>query len=294
MKKINITLVVPTYNGVKRGYLDGCLKNAKAQRCFDTILVFDDGSTDDSCYVARQYADYVMRRSINGYKSRSQLNRWRVLMEEAVKRGADWVYEQSDDVRFATGSGDKIREAVESAEDSGHDLIYIKEANLWRSNYWYRIDNYWGTLWDPGWDRLWKVKPNMTDMMFKLDFPHTPGHQVKDKRNPARSNIVTIHYAYSNYEKIMKKFKSYLDAYNWVPPIPEHMPRANCWQILEEAFMQLLPVESDWFDEKNMPAFEPKPKPITHSELLEVISKKWSRDYLNYFNQIMKSREPWI
>mgnify|MGYP003398469670 CR=1 FL=1 len=65
-----VSIVLPVYNGEK--YLEGSIKIVIAQTYYNwKLIIVDDGSTDNSSYIAQKYANCDKR--IHYYKNEKNL-----------------------------------------------------------------------------------------------------------------------------------------------------------------------------------------------------------------------------
>jgi len=190
-----ICAFIQMYNESSKGNLVRCLENVK--QWADDIVIYDDGSTDDSVEVASKYTPNIIV-GINSFYS--ELQNKQDLLNYALRFSPDWLmWIDCDEVldRIATEGG--LRRLTESRHYKDIDAFEFHEINLWRGENYARVDTYFDTGW---FCRLWRVNPG-------IHFLIRPGvhhiiHPITIKK-VERTYLQVIHYGHSNYEQSMMK-----------------------------------------------------------------------------------------
>lgn len=312
---MKLTVVVPVYNELYNGNLIPFIENI-SKVGIDNLIVLDDGSIDGSYGYLKvlnktvPFNIYVYRNSNNSLLSNGQ-SRWYFLNKKAqeISDLEDWIYVASCDVLMSRqGFNYQLKNWLTELNTYHHNIrkASIPEAQLWRSKIWYRTGGRNWQWWiNNGEYRLWKnlgqsldkyLQPNA--MLHRAHhFPHIEGEYT-------RLDIMNLHYAFSTKEKIIDKFRKYIErAKNnkfhdpVFSPKPEDCPPPeNCWainsfKILQEFELQLEKVKKEWFseeDQKNINWEEPIPTAIDYSEIIgKYCGLIKEIEYREYFNKIM-------
>lgn len=111
----------------------------------DYIVVFNDGSTDRSSEIIRQYPKVVdVFDSPPKGNVRTEAKDRKKLYEMAKATGADWILAIDSDEVFENSMKWQVFDLV---SDPDINLYYAHQINFWRSLTNYRVDE----LWDKGW-----------------------------------------------------------------------------------------------------------------------------------------------
>jgi len=249
---VNLCGFLQIHNESERGNLRRCLNNMR-QFC-DDICIYDDGSTDDSVAVCREYTPHVILGGTRDFQR--ELFHKQQLLEYALTLNPDWIFWQdADEVvdRFGTTGG--LRRLAETAR-LDIKAYGFKEVNMWRSERWARDDGAWGPPW---FVRLWRVVPGMHIQTAEgLDRPSYPCHI----KTYSQSTIRVVHYKFSDYKRLL-----------WGAGLgnmttEEFQKYAVGNFILDESNCKCYRVPDEWFPVENVPTGEwPEPTPIPISEL---------------------------
>ena len=193
------------YNEVEKGNLERCLKNMK-QIC-DDIVIYDDGSTDNSVEVAKRYTNHIICGEKNDFLNElSHKRRLLKYAQEFIK--PDWfLWLDADEVVDRKGTNGGIRLLCEQGITEVSNQLdqsrgyRMREVTLWRSQYLKRVDKNWDERW---FVRLWKNTPKLVFPEKKgLHLPQYPDGIEPDIKN---SNIEIIHFGYADYEAICRRY----------------------------------------------------------------------------------------
>ena len=179
------------YNESERGNLHRCLENL-SMFC-DEIVVYDDGSTDDSLDVIRQYTDHVIEGNRNDFLHETAHRQQ--LLELALTLDPEYIFWlDADEIVSIAGVVGGVRKLCASGVSWS-----FPEVTLWRSTAYKRTD-YLGA---GRFTRLWKNTgglsiPIQAGLHQQL-FPGGLGEVQK-------SGIDVIHYGYATKEAIERRW----------------------------------------------------------------------------------------
>jgi len=240
---MKIVGIVQFYNEERHDNLHRCLSNME-QYC-DEIVVYDDGSTDNSVSVAQEFTKHIISSPDNDFMWETKHKQQ--LLEHAVALDADYIcWLDADEVfdREATQGG--IRHLC---EDGVSWEFY--EITLWRSQTWRRLDIWEGEK-HP---RLWKVKPgiHITEKHGLHNLLVPPDLDVK-----LCPHFHVIHYGFSTKESIERRWRA---RSKLGQPIPVRR------HSVDERSMRLERVPPDKFPPGiTVPVDEPRPTRIRYGE----------------------------
>ena len=227
----NIRLIgfLQIYNESEKGNLERVLKHLS--KFCDDIVIYDNGSTDNSREIASKYTKHIIGPKVND-DFRNELKHKQELLELALSLNPDWiVWLDADEVFDRDGENFGIRALCKYGQTKGIDGFLFQEFNLWKNENQYRVDENWHTNWQP---RLWK---NNGKLAFKVKYGlhHSTFLHLKKIRP---SEIKVIHYAFSTTEKINEKYQMYKEfgQTGW-----------NLERIRNEDGISLKPFSKDWF-----------------------------------------------
>jgi len=281
---LRIVLAVTVRNEVEYGkHIYMQLEDA-VKLDYDEIVILDDGSTDGTWDVLKEYARKynhlrIKRNEINSVIAKGE-NRWITLVKECAKYYPTWIHFRACDQLHSKAFNDNMRDIVLYFHEHGAWLIRIPLVHLWRSEGWFRYDDVWlSDYLDHSRRQLWrfykdyKYKPRRT--MAAL---HLGGH-LPDKLSPYDMlpayninsyfrqtspepywNIVVLHYGHTTHEKKEVKFRLTMEAAkNGISigcPSPEHMPHPREWlnyngyKGFHEFNVVLNKTSPEWFDKE--------------------------------------------
>lgn len=188
------------YNESKSSNLQRCLPHLK-EIC-DDIVIYDDGSTDDSVSIAKEFTKNIITSETNDFKR--EIFHKQQLLDLAITLKPDWiVWLDADELFDRNGELGGIRALCQYGLEHNIDGFSMLEYNLWKSQTHYRVDELWLKNWQV---RLWrnngKLKYDPKEGLHNLMFP-------SGMTNIYRSDIKVIHYGFSTEEKINEKYALY-------------------------------------------------------------------------------------
>jgi len=193
-------------NEASRGNLENWFR---CMEPFDHIYIFDQASTDNSKEIYEKYKDKttVIYSPTNRFNEellcKDEL--YRLLLKEHPD--VDWVLWLDGDLLLDGRLlvDDNLRRLCRKLDDLGIDLPCFGHYNLWRSEKWYRTDQYYHSL-HMHWFPLWG-KPQ------RLWFERTKGlhhGQVPQGTRVGRPvDVSVIHLGFSKDTNIVEKYLNY-------------------------------------------------------------------------------------
>lgn len=240
---------IQMHNEAERGNLVRCLDNCR--QWADDIVIYDDGSTDNSVEVARRYTSHVICGQPNCFVR--ELFHKQQLLEYALSLNPNWIFWiDCDEIVDRAGTLGGLRALAECAP-SETMAFGFREVNLWRSETYARTDGLFTGAW---FVRLWRVVPDMKIKTEKgLDRRSYPSHIDSF----SESDIKVIHYKFCDYKKLLWGAGLGLLSRNELQSV------AKDNFILNENKCACYRVPGEWFPPENIPPdnwSEPKPIPL--------------------------------
>ena len=229
LDEIKLIGFLQIHNESKKGNLERVL-NHISRFCYD-IVIYDDGSNDNSFEIASKYTKNIIRAKKNDFKK--ELEHKQKLLDLALSLNPDWiVWLDADEVFDREGELFAIRGLCKYGNENNVDGFSFQEYNLWKDLKQYRVDENWNKLWQI---RLWKNNG-------KLKFEEKEGlHNILHPmglEKICKSDIKVIHYGFSTKEKINDKYEMYKEQ------------GQSGWQlnrIKDEKTLILKPFLIDWY-----------------------------------------------
>lgn len=263
---MRIAAQICMYNEVEKGNLVRCLDNCR--QWADEIVIYDDGSTDNSVEVARTYTPHIILGGENNVME-EQRHKQQIL-DYSLSLAPDWLmWIDCDEILDRGGTMGGLRSLAENA-DPRLDAFAFHEVNLWRSQTYARVDGYFDTPpdapwnhWTYGWfTRLWRVVPGIrfavaTEVHGRL-YPITI-------QAIGRAPIEIIHYGYWDYPKMMVKVGVHLMGRE---ELQAKAREPGCYIVNEEG-CRCRRLPDDLFPVENVPPdIWPEPLPRAVEELV--------------------------
>lgn len=124
----------------------------KVSSMVDTVIVFDDNSTDNTAEIAQKFANVVYHKSEWNTLDEARDRQW--MLDKARELNADWCWVMDHDELPEDKLYGDIRKIVENANPE-KDLFAFKICHLWNSEEYFRADGLWGNFWQ---GRLFRVR----------------------------------------------------------------------------------------------------------------------------------------
>ena len=203
---MKLTCIVQIYNELKKDNLQRFMESVDLY-C-DALIVYNDGCTDGSMeWIADNYPGTNQLKTIDFIHGESndftnEIEHKQQMLQRALLIKSDWIFWlDCDEVIEVCGENGGIRALCNNQD--GIDAYGFKERNLWRSPYFYRLDNSYN---DGEFSRLWRNTG-------KLYYDCKPGlHQrqyPQGVHDIVTSNIKVIHYGFSSDDRIVDKYVTY-------------------------------------------------------------------------------------
>lgn len=192
---MKLIAIMHVKNGMKT--IEECLN--KLSTLVDEIIMVDNGSTDGTLEIFKNYPKIVKLLYTEGYHGGRDV---RLLLEEAKKRYPDWILLIDSDEVFEKHLTRKI---IDKYMHSGHDRVQFRMFNFWLSKKYFRIDRDWF---------LYTLKParqmfrNLEGVYFnniKVHYGPIQGINPEAYTSPFRIK----HYGYVEKEEVDRKIQMY-------------------------------------------------------------------------------------
>ncbi|HWP97962.1 MAG TPA: class I SAM-dependent methyltransferase, partial [Syntrophomonadaceae bacterium] len=253
-KHFSIVGVCQVYNEMIKGNLERFAKYMKP--LVDSLVVYDDGSTDGSYEYMLTQTPYVIRGVKNEFVN--EISHKQILLEEALRLSPDFILWLDADEVLTANAANGLQALCAMCMENQVDGVVFHEINLWRSHTWRRLDS----LYDVGWFvRLWRVTPGMHYEEPRPGLHQRPYPSTINKLQWADS-VQVLHYGFSSPQRLAYKYLVYQShgqsGYDMLDRLisEEHL-------VLEKVPAALFP-EGLWAEEE-------KPVPLTWEESLAYV-----------------------
>jgi len=188
------------YNESEKGNLVSCL-NSLREYC-DEIVVYDDGSTDDSLDVYKQFNCHVITGEGNDFKNELAHKQRQIDYCKSIQ--ADWIFRMdADEVLDARGVSGALRALLQEGNNNKQSYAF-HTINFWRSPCFYRLDNSYN---DVVFNRLWRCTPGLH---FKVETGlHLTNYPVGVTEGEGFAPFEILHYGFASDEAIIDKYNMY-------------------------------------------------------------------------------------
>jgi glycosyltransferase involved in cell wall biosynthesis len=252
---MEITLLSVCRNEEESGHIQKFLKwNTPL---FDNAVIYDDASTDNTVQILMESGVDLIQNDISFF--RNELLIRESLLEEAKRLypKTDWfIILDMDEILTCTRQ--EIETLIDEAQQKQCTGISFKLVNLWKSEIYYRIDEYFDKV---SKTHLWKNEPNMN---FSGESGlHRELHPNSIKRIYKQDSLRILHLGFSTQRKIVTKYSNYKNL---------GQEGRNLWRLIDERSLrtknladikQSLGSKIDlWLLEANPE--EPKPTSLAH------------------------------
>jgi hypothetical protein len=153
-KPYKIVLLAQVHNEIRRGNLQRFVRHVFP--LVDSVVVYDDSSTDGSYEYLLQHTPYVIRGARNNFQH--EIGSKQRALDLALTLSPDFILWLDTDEVLTNNAKQDLQALCQHCVDKELDAISLHELNLWRSGCWRRVDG----AYDLGWFvRLWRVTPGI-------------------------------------------------------------------------------------------------------------------------------------
>lgn len=199
---MKIVAALQLRNELEQGNLIRCLDNCK--KWSDSIVIYDDCSTDGSHEVYLDYTDRDLIILGNKRNFDNELAIKNSLLQKALTLNPDWIGNLDGDEVFDNRLTYHMKDFLEEtmSQDSEHDLIRMHEVNLWKDECWYRRGSFNKVYKSPLWHNNGKLHYNLFKGLHLRQYP-------RGTRKTIQVGNKIIHYGFSTRDKIIRKYFLY-------------------------------------------------------------------------------------
>lgn len=198
MKIVCITCV---FNEIETGCLEEFFKYNKS--LFDSILIFDDGSTDGTYEFCMGHADAVIRSAKNNFKA--EIQHKKELLAKADQLGADFIVPlDADEILPCTRQ--ELEGFCKRLVENNLDAYSANYINLWRSGQYRRTDSLFGEI-KPV--RLWQHKAHVDPFPKPKEALHQVLYPEYVKNIEFADDFYVLHTGFMTEDRILRKFLTY-------------------------------------------------------------------------------------
>ncbi|MDH4467879.1 MAG: glycosyltransferase [Bacteriovoracaceae bacterium] len=203
-EKHKIVAIVQIYNELQTGLLPTFFENL--EKLVDTIIVYDDGSTDGSWEFSLKKTSHVIRSTKNNFKS--EVSHKKKMLDYATKLGADFILSlDADEVLVLSKSElDQLCKEIIAEDIEGMKFDFV---NLWRSTNFRRVDSLFNEY-KPV--KLWRHNKELEPFPFDANTLHQTLHPAYVTKIKERFDIKLLHLGFSRKDLILRKFFTYRKA----------------------------------------------------------------------------------
>jgi glycosyltransferase involved in cell wall biosynthesis len=302
---MNIVLAVTTYNEIAHVNLQ--LDNALEMGCYSEIVVLDDGSSDGTWDVLKQYAKkhnniHVYRNEVNSVINKGK-NRWAQISELVKPYAPTWVNNRACDIIYPANNSDIFVSQLKKFSEMPVYKVAIPFVNLWRSEGWYRSDGVWGQ-WANSHQMvvMWKYDKNFKWKDKHLSAGMHRGFAIPSSINPKKMVSLNsgidrpwplpgLHFDMSTHDKLVKRFREMMalaEAGNAVlMPPARNMPSVSSWsgfngyKVFYEFNAQFMACPSLW----GLPVVSKKPKIESLYDVIKDYNKQRAEEYKRLYER---------
>lgn len=215
--------------------IEGCIDDLL--QWTDKIVIFNDGSTDNSPYRAAKYAKVSeIYNQKNKGNIRTEGKDRQKLLEIAQAQGTDYLLFIDVDEVFENSIKWNIFDLINNEQG---ELYSFLEVNFWRGLTHYRIDE----LWYKGWfKRLFRNRPGL---MIYDQHEHCGGVPYNIKAEPIQvPNVRVKHYGFADWQRNVDRYKRRMER----DPFDSKTGRGGAAyydRMINEKGLEVIPYEGD-------------------------------------------------
>ena len=254
--KYRIVGICQIYNELLKGNLERFVHYIKP--LVESLVVYDDGSTDGSYEYMLKQTPYVFRSTKNDFAN--ERSHKQLLLQEALKLNPDFILWLDADEVLTANAAEPLQELCKLCVDQQFDAVCLHEINIWRSYSWRRLDS----LFDTGWFcRLWRVLPGISFAETKPGL-HQPPDPSTIQKMTWTDKIQVLHYGFSSKQRLAHKYLVYKSHGQRGYEMLDRLISEE--QLVVQKVPQQLFPEGLWVDDE-------QPKPLTFAESLAYVEQ---------------------
>jgi glycosyltransferase involved in cell wall biosynthesis len=289
--------IAPCYNEVEKGNLDRFLENIP--KVVDGLVLLDDASTDGSYERMLEHTPHVLKNKRNMFHY-EQFNT-KQLIQLALKVYPDLTHilTLNIDSTFTPScykDGEAlIHKACHEFSDT-FEMFYMRNINLWRSKCWWRADHLWRFeeaervyIKDKGLSLTHGIKKGLHKGKTTAEYDNS----FCITRAKGYDSAVSLHWGFTNKQKIVDKFHRYLSIEYRKVPCPLGFRVTNVYKMIEEFEVDFRPVDLSWLEgDLVTEALEDlrRPQPISYHKELERYDVAKASCYKAHFETVYGER----
>ena len=236
---MNLTGFLQNRNNVDNGYLRQCL-GSMALIC-DQIAIYDDASTQAVRPISEEFGATVLYGSKGAFNR--ELYHKADLLKIALRDQPEWLAWFDTDACLGLHWADRERahRTLEQAGAQGVDLMFLHNLNLWRTPWWFRVDQKFNDLWHGVfWRNTGELHYQPRAGLHQQQFPFF----YRDHDRPVNATRFEdptgqlLHFGFASQEEIARKYFTY------------RAHGQKDWalnRLVDEEGMILEPAQSEWF-----------------------------------------------
>lgn len=273
---MRIAGVLQNYNNLANGFLRQAL-NSLGRVC-DVVCVYDDGSTEDVRPLYLEYDCVVLFGQVNSFKY--ELAHKQQLLKIVLMEQPDFCCWHDTDAVLGRHfeSRERTEKVLLNMATQQIDLLHNHNLNLWRSPWWYRVDQSFDGLDHGVW---WR---NSGEMFYS---PIAKLHQKQYPqfwRDPKRPIIASkfdqpdgqlLHFGFASEIEIARKYFTY------------RQHGQTGWaldRLVDESTLELKPALKEWFPEWLLSTLgEPGAAPVPYFSPVQMAEFKGFEEWLGSY-----------
>lgn len=197
-----IVCICQVYNESTKGNLLRFFSNIT--NVVDEVVIYDDGSVDDTADVCARYTEHVIKGKKNEFSNEVQHKQ--ALLNYALGLSPDFILWLDADEVLTNEASNQVQELCKYCIENNIDGVFLNEINLWNSSAWERLDSMFGGAW---FCRLWKVKKGLhfkiSQGLHARQYPIGLDCIIKNNIN----ELAVLHYGFGDFNNLAAKYFTY-------------------------------------------------------------------------------------
>lgn len=189
-------------------WIKKCLENA--EKICDGFVILDDGSTDDTVSICKEFDSVLELHCQNGLPF-NEVRDKNILLNLAKKHNPDFLLSLDGDEIIQSNSKNVLNEELNYIYPNS-SVFEFQSLFVWDKPNQYRTDGVYSNIW---YKRLLRLSVQKEELSFQET--HYPGNShstrlpsnCKDWNFPIRSKVKILHYGYYDQTMRQNKFEFY-------------------------------------------------------------------------------------